>query len=60
MSWILAMYLASTPDVYAREFSTEAECKQALNLIAFKEQDNKDLEKLTCTPGIVISDSDEE
>jgi hypothetical protein len=53
------MYLVSTPDVLAREFSTEKECKQMLNLIALKEQHNKDLKKLTCTPGIVIGDSDE-
>jgi hypothetical protein len=59
MSWILAMYLTSSADVLAREFDTEAECVHALRVIAIQEQDNKDLEKITCTPGIVISENDQ-
>jgi hypothetical protein len=60
MSWILAVYLTSSTGSLAREFETEKECVGALRVISLMEQNNPDIRKITCTPGIVISDSDEE
>lgn len=60
MSWILAVYLNSASGSLAREFQTEAECVGALRVIALAEQNNPDIRKITCTPGIVISDADGE
>lgn len=59
MSWILVMYFAMSPDTLAREFATKAECMEAKSRITEMEKRNKDIEKIVCEQGIVISENDD-
>ena len=60
MSWVLALYIYSSPDVFTKEFSTELECvKEMRKVAALSEHKNdKDIKKITCEKVIVLSESD--
>jgi hypothetical protein len=60
MSWILAVVFLNG-EVLANDFKTETECVREMRLtIRAMEAEGEKIDKVSCTPGIVVSAIDEE